>query len=537
MARGENGRRGKVMYREIFDSQIDARAHSAAIRRLYSHWMALREEGENVPFAEFDPATLGPVADDMIVFRRKGQGDFVYSHYGRALIERAGIDMTGQPSSQIRESIGSFFRQCNIRALKSGQPLFTLHRSAIAGQVHLWERLVLPCRDEAGDPVIVVVAKPRLFRDDLLAAVLDASLDAIMAVRLCRDEGGSVVNGEFVAVNKRAAQWSGLSVEAMLQTSVLGLCPQLKASGLWDRYVAVALTREPDQFVTRYPQGDLERWLEIACVPFGDGFMVTYADVTERKLAEDAMHRSQAEYVRANEALKAEICRRQSLEDELSRLATRDGLTNALNRRAITDSLARAMAQSERYAHPVSIFTMDLDHFKRINDRHGHAGGDAVLRATVDLLTHGLREDVDLVGRLGGEEFIAILPHIGLEEAIGIACRMRALLANAAVTHEGETIGFSGSFGVATWDGRESLDRLMSRADTALYRAKAAGRDAVAMDDGSGDAVVVHQSAPSALDLADLAPFTPSTRQGTAPRRPREAMRAMPTALREPPRD
>ncbi|KAF0133185.1 MAG: putative diguanylate cyclase [Xanthobacteraceae bacterium] len=524
------------MYREIFDTQIDARAHAAAIRRLYHRWMALRADGERVPFREFDPATLGPVADDMIVFRKTDGHEFVYAHYGRALIERAGIDMTGQPSSRIRESVGAFFRQCNIRAVKSGQPLFTLHRSAIAGQVHLWERLVLPCYDEAGQPVVVVVAKPRLFRDDLLAAVLDASLDAIMAVRLCRDEAGKVIDGEFVAVNRRAAQWAGLSVEAMLQTSVLALCPQLQASGLWDRYVAVALTREPDQFVTRYPQGGADHWLEIACVPFGDGFMVTYADVTERKLAEDAMHQSQAEYARANEALKAEIRRRQDLEEELSRLATRDGLTNAFNRRAITDGLAKAMALSERYAHPVSIFTMDIDHFKRINDRHGHAGGDAVLRATVDLLTHGLREDVDLVGRLGGEEFIAVLPHIGLDEAVGIACRMRTLLASAAVPFEGNEIGFSGSFGVATWDGRETLDRLMSRSDAALYKAKAAGRNAVAMHGGSDEIVVVHQPAPSTLDLDDLPPFRPATRQGTAPRRPQERMPATSTgpAVRPP---
>jgi len=512
------------MYREIFDSQIDERAHSAAIRRLHNHWVALRAAGGRVPFSEFDPALLGPVADDMIVFRRKDDGEFVYAHYGRALVERAGIDMTGQPSSRMRESIGAFFHQCNMRALESGEPLFTLHRSAIAGQVHLWERLVLPCHDESGEPVIVVVAKPRLFRDDLLAAVLDASLDAIMAVRLCRDHTGAVVDGEFVAVNRRAAQWVGLTVEAMLQTNVLALCPLLKTSGLWDRYLAVALTRQPHQFVTLYPHGDEERWLEIACVPFGDGFMVTYADVTERKNAEDAMRRSQDEYARANEALMAEISRRRDLEEELSRLATRDGLTNALNRRAVTEGLGKAMALSERYAHPVSIFTMDLDHFKRINDRHGHAGGDAVLRATVDLLTHGLREDVDLVGRLGGEEFIAVLPHIGLDEAVGIACRIRTLLASAAVPYEGESIGFSGSFGVASWDGRETLDRLMSRSDAALYKAKAAGRNAVAMHDGSGEIVVVHQPAPSALDLTDLPPFRPATRQGTAPRRPREGM-------------
>ncbi|MDP2802600.1 MAG: diguanylate cyclase [Phreatobacter sp.] len=522
------------MYREMFHKGIEWRAHAHAIRRLYGNWMALRADNPDVPFHEFDPATMGDIADDMIVFRPAGDGYMVYAHYGRSLIDRVGTDKTGQASSRIREAVGAFFRECNARVLESGEPLLTLHRSALSGQVHLWERLVLPCRDTDGEPVIVIIAKPRQFRDDLLAAVLDASLDAIVAVHLVRDDSGTPVDGEFVSVNRRAAEWSGVTVDAMLQSSVLTLCPWLAESGLWSRYVDVAVTREPLQLVTRYPCADAERWLEIACVPFGDGFMVTQADITERKQAEDAMRQSQAEYARANAALKAEILRRKALEEELSHLATRDSLTGALNRRAITQGLRDAIARSARYAHPVSIVTMDLDHFKHINDRFGHAGGDAVLRRTVDLLTHGLREDVDLVGRLGGEEFVVVLPHIGAEEAVGVARRMRALLAAASIDHDDDEIRFTGSFGVAAWDGRETMDRLLSRADAALYKAKAAGRDRVALDEGEGEIHVLGLDGEMPLQpSADLPAFSPSTRQGTAPRAPR---RASSPALARPPK-
>lgn len=520
------------MYREMFDKGIEWRAHAHSIRRLYGNWLALREQARAVPFSEFDPATLGPIADDMIVFRPTADGDMIYSHYGRALVERVGTDMTGKLSTRILETIGAFFRDCNNRVLATDEPLLTLHRSAIAGQVHLWERLVLPCRDPSGEPVIVIIAKPRQFRDDLLSAVLDASLDAIVAVRLVRDDAGLPVDGEFVAVNQRAADWNGQTVEAMLQAPVLTLCPGLTESGLWTRFVDVALTRQPLQLVTRYACADADRWIEIACVPFGDGFMVTKADVTERKNAEDAMRQTQAEYAQANAALKAEIQRRQALEEELSQLATRDSLTGALNRRATTEGLRDALARSARYAHPVSVITMDLDHFKHINDRFGHAGGDAVLRRTVGLLTHGLREDVDLVGRFGGEEFVLVLPHVGVGEAVGVASRMRELLARADVDHLDGPIRFSGSFGVAAWDGRETMDRLLSRADAALYRAKAAGRNRVALDEGYGEIHVLDHGGEATLQPSgEVQPFTPTTRQGTAPRRPR---RATAPALRQP---
>ncbi len=505
------------MYCEIFDTGIDERAHAPVIRRLYARWQALRAEGPAVPFSYFAPQTMGPAADDMIVFRPLPDGDMVFAHYGRALVERNGVDMTGLPHSHLKEPIGAFFRDCNARVAASGQPLFTLHRGKSAGPVHLWERLVLPCQDETGETLLVVIALPRLYRDDLLASLLDASLDAIVAVRLIRDEQGRVTDGEFITANRLAAEWSGISVEAMLQTTILKLRPDLKDAGLWDAYVQAAELRSPLQLITPWTILGRQCWMEVACVPFGDGFTLTVTDVTEKKKALDREREAQGELARANEALKEEIRRRQDLELELSRLATRDSLTGVLNRRAVTEGLQRTMATAERYGHPVSVLAMDLDHFKRINDEHGHAGGDAVLRHVTDLLTHGLREDVDLVGRLGGEEFVIVLPHVGLTDAVAVACRMRAVMAETGVMHDDRPIVFSGSFGVACWDGRETMDRLLSRADTALYRAKAAGRNAVAVDEGAGE-IVVAVAPPQAPLQPSSEPFMPSTRQGTGPR-------------------
>jgi diguanylate cyclase (GGDEF)-like protein len=507
------------MYREIHDTGIEERAHAPAIRRLLAEWTALHDKHGYVPFAPFDPIGLGPVANDLIVMVPLDDEDYVYAHYGRGIVDRIGMDMTGRRTSEFKGEIGDFFREVSVRAFSEGKALFTLHRGAFSAQVLIWERLVLPCRDTDGSPVLVVYCKAREFRDDLLSAILDASLDAIVAVQLTRDTDGKPVDGVIIAANRRAAQFAERPVDEMLQTRLLTLFPDLVKRGLWDRYVGVANSREPLEFVTNYPYHGGERWFEVAVAPLGDGFMATYADVTQRKLVEDAARLTQLEHAAANEALMAEIARRQELELELSRLATRDPLTGALNRRAITDGLQRALALSERYGHPVSIVGIDLDHFKRINDNYGHAGGDAVLKAAVELLSHGLREDVDLVGRLGGEEFIAILPHTGLVAAAAVAERVRAGLAATVVDHEGQPIRFSGSFGVAAWDGRETLDRLMSRADTALYKAKASGRNVVAVDEGNDEIMVVRLPGVESISPSeDVLPFVPRTRQGTPPR-------------------
>ena len=119
---------------------------------------------------------------------------------------------------------------------------------------------------------------------------------------------------------------------------------------------------------------------------------------------------------------------------------------------------------------------VDVDRFKAVNDTFGHAVGDAVLRAVAVRLLTDLRDE-DLAARWGGEEFLLMLPDIG--DAAAVAERLRAAVAAEPVRAEEQTVPVTASFGWATWDGGESAEALVARADAALYEAKQAGRDRV----------------------------------------------------------
>lgn len=163
----------------------------------------------------------------------------------------------------------------------------------------------------------------------------------------------------------------------------------------------------------------------------------------------------------------------------LAEMATTDSLTGLRNRRAFFDHLSAELRRVRRYRQPCSLVLFDIDHFKQINDTHGHPAGDAVLRAVGALLRDQLRE-ADTAGRIGGEEFAVLLPHTGIEQARQVAEQLRAAL-RALAHREGEVVFHStASFGVTASDtGSETPERLMRRVDQALYRAKAGGRDRV----------------------------------------------------------
>jgi two-component system cell cycle response regulator len=156
----------------------------------------------------------------------------------------------------------------------------------------------------------------------------------------------------------------------------------------------------------------------------------------------------------------------------LEALLREDGLTGLSNRRAILTQLGGMVSAARRHGHPLSIAICDLDHFKRINDGHGHKAGDAVLLAAARAMGTHLRAE-DQLGRLGGEEFLVLLPDTDAAAAQHVAEKLRA-----EVAHAGGPVPVTVSIGVATWDG-EAPEDLLHRADEALYGAKDAGRDRV----------------------------------------------------------
>lgn len=167
--------------------------------------------------------------------------------------------------------------------------------------------------------------------------------------------------------------------------------------------------------------------------------------------------------------------------ERLAQLALTDPLTGVGNRRAFDEALARELDRWRRYRSRLALIAVDLDHFKRVNDLHGHAVGDATLRSVAALLQLGTRT-ADAVYRTGGEELAVLLPETGLREAADVAERLRVSVAQHTIAvRDAETLRCTASFGVAALELLDCVtgDALVDAADRALYAAKRGGRDRV----------------------------------------------------------
>ena len=164
----------------------------------------------------------------------------------------------------------------------------------------------------------------------------------------------------------------------------------------------------------------------------------------------------------------------------LEKMATTDALTGVANRRQFYSRMAREFERAQRYARPLSVIMIDIDFFKRVNDSYGHAAGDEVLRA-ISARCAGVIRESDLLGRVGGEEFCVMLPETAEDAACIVAEDLRDIIARTAIpTAQGDPVQVTASFGVATrQQAHASFESLLSRADSALYAAKQAGRNRV----------------------------------------------------------
>ena len=193
-----------------------------------------------------------------------------------------------------------------------------------------------------------------------------------------------------------------------------------------------------------------------------------YDYLVKGKLGSEAIEKSVMGVLQRREAEHE----RDSAINELAALSVTDELTGLANRRKLTETLDREIRRSTRNGRPFSLMMLDLDHFKAVNDTYGHAVGDQVLRKCAEILQAQLR-DTDLVARYGGEEFCMVFPETALKNVLKTAKRIGKAM--RAAPKPMPTV----SIGAVCWEVGESADETIARADTALYKAKEAGRDRV----------------------------------------------------------
>lgn len=171
----------------------------------------------------------------------------------------------------------------------------------------------------------------------------------------------------------------------------------------------------------------------------------------------------------------------QAANQELQRLSSTDRLTGLFNRGHWEEMLRQDYARHRRYDRNAALVMFDIDHFKRINDSYGHQAGDAVIQRAAELIRQSMR-DADIAGRYGGEEFVVLLPDTDSEGAVTFAERLRQSIEAHEVIHEGRSIHFTVSLGIADLSQPTSgYAQLIERADSAMYMSKSAGRNQVSL--------------------------------------------------------
>jgi diguanylate cyclase (GGDEF)-like protein/PAS domain S-box-containing protein len=253
-------------------------------------------------------------------------------------------------------------------------------------------------------------------------------------------------DGYFIDVNESWTRLLGHSREALLAVPFESFVHPDDVERTREASAGLAVPSELVDFENRYRATDGSwHWLLWSSRSDGKRIYAAVKDVTARKLQE---------------------AERDELLQAVEALARTDGLTGVMNRATWRTQLTDEIARAKRTKLPVSVLVLDLDNFKTLNDSRGHAAGDRMLKACASGWLEALR-DPDQLGRIGGDEFAVLLPDCDLDRARIVAERVRAATPAAATC----------SMGVAMWDGEETGDYFLQRADEALYRAKREGRD------------------------------------------------------------
>ncbi len=460
------------LFFEVHDSNFAERAQSRDIGELHALYQAACHDGAIPSQTSFDISKLPQYSAFLMRLEPTGTGSYRYAHYGIGITSVANFDMTGKSTADFEGPLKAFFEDTYARAKAEMKALFTVHRAIKAHLVHTWERLVMPVRMESGDTAFIVYNQPRQFEQDFLMALVNVLPDGIIALRTCRQNDGVPFDTQIVSANPAALALLGSPSDNLEGQLLRSAGPVLSSESLWTAVQSAIVQRRKDMVEILANTAELPLYLRFQVTPFFDGVLLHIADITALRQANIVLEREQ-------QKLRNEIFRQQNEGDVLRGLAHSDPLTGTLNRRGF-------FAAAEEWAdkHPQrTLVAMDVDHFKQVNDRYGHLIGDAAIQQAGVVLFDAVSQVDGIVGRLGGDEFVCMLP-LPLPEAMILIDQARVRIGISPVPSPIGPIALTCSFGLATWPRGTGIDEVLRLADTALYAAKAAGRNQIKQSDG-----------------------------------------------------
>lgn len=443
------------IWHQVVRQGIEEATDNPHVIELLHHWTAARQDRPRASMAMFHAGRWPELYPKMMLLRREGD-EFVYGHYGAEIARYSQGDMTGRRVSDFGGRLTCFFHACYVEALQTHQPLYTVHVSDRSLTVFTWERLILPLHSPEGEDWLLVYGHPLQTRHQLLESVLDATSDALLALRRVQGVDGADLGWMVLVCNPPFMDMFGVSRAALVGFLVHEVLADWAALNI-DAECLLTMRSRGHRSVTRVlltSQNEL-RYLDIQLRPLKDGVVINLTDATD-------LHEAQK---------------------RLRHLASTDALTGLDNRREFDEQFRLEVQRARRSGDPLTLVMADIDAFKPYNDHYGHAAGDDCLRLFALILKSIFARELDVVARYGGEEFAVLLPGTGVEGALNLTERLLLRLAREAIPHAASPVAevVTASFGVAAFLSHAGDDevQLLRRADAALYEAKLTGRNRV----------------------------------------------------------
>ena len=264
-------------------------------------------------------------------------------------------------------------------------------------------------------------------------------------------------HGNLLDVNPAYCKMSGYTHEELISMRISDLEEAMGISGIEDR-IRHSFRYGSDQFETKHRRKNGSIWdVEVS---------ITYRDILGGRLF----------------VFMRDITERKRFQEELQEIATTDDLTGLINRRHFLELAQNEHRRAIRLHHDMALALVDIDHFKQINDTHGHAAGDRVLQILAKVFQKSIRE-IDVFARLGGDEFVLLLPGANSEQAYEVVERARLALASQDIYFGDQLVSITVSSGIASISVEEdTFELLMNRADHAMYKSKESGRNRVTIE-------------------------------------------------------